>query len=416
MEIYIARQPIYDRNRSVYGYELLYRSGKVKNEAKGNGDKETVEVLINSFYHFDIEELTNNKFVFINFTKTLLLENVPLHFPPHRLVIEILENIPLTNEILKMCKTYKEKGYQIALDDFILDKEHIHLLQLLPFIDLIKIDFPSTPKPMRKKLINIKQKYPIQLVAEKIETKEDYEEAYNEGFDLFQGFFFHKPMIFSKREIPPTFYSRMKLMNEIKKPEPDIRRITNIIETDISLSYNILKMINKHFTRTNKIKSINQAIVLLGLKEIQRWIFIISLRESIEEQDEVAKELLHTSLLRAKFCELFALEILQVKDAGEFFLTGMFSMIDTILQMPMEKVVTELPLQDSITAALLGEMNEHRQILNIIRMIERAEWKKVTEQAEKFGANEEMIFSIYWNAMRWAHTLIEDDIIFHHSD
>ncbi|WAA11086.1 EAL and HDOD domain-containing protein [Fervidibacillus albus] len=411
MEIYIARQPIYDRNRSVYGYELLYRNGKRHNEAIQNGDKQTIDVLVNSFYRFDIEKLTNHKFVFINFTKNLLLENVPLHFPPHQLVIEILENIPITEDILHVCKKFKEKGYRIALDDFTFDNAHMHLEEILPLIDIIKIDFPYTSSSDRRKMMNIKQRYPIQMVAEKIETEAEFKQAYNEGFDLFQGFFFHKPMIFSKREIPTGFYSRIKLMDEIKKPEPDINRITTIIENDLSLSYNILKMINKHFIRKNKIKSIGQAIVLLGLKEIQRWIFIISLQESIGEKDEVTKELLHTSLLRAKFNEFFAKDVLHVKDFGEYFLTGMFSMIDTILHIPMANVVTELPLQDSITAALLGEENKHRRVLNIVKAIERADWETVTHSIEQFGIEEVELFSIYLKAMKWAQAFLEEDLV-----
>lgn len=410
MEIFIARQPIYDRNQSVYGYELLYRNGNIHNSADKNGDRETLDVLVNSFFNFDIEELTYRKFCFINFTEKLLISGIPANFPPQQLVIEVLETISPSDEVVKACKNYKRLGYTIALDDFVLDEEHKHLLQLLPFIDIIKIDYPSTPAQAREKILRIKKVYPIKLLAEKVETERDYLEAYKEGFDLFQGYFFNKPMILSKREIPASFFSRMALINEIKRPEPDIFRITTIIENDLSLSYNILRMINKHFARKNKIQSIGQAIVLLGLKEIQRWIFILSLRESAEEQDEITKEVLHTSLVRAKFCEFFAKDTLKEEKGDPFFLTGMFSLIDTILHVPMEKIVADLPLQECVTEALLGRSNKQRNVLEIIIAIERADWDRISAFSSDFKIEENQIFSTYMKALRWANELVSEEL------
>ncbi|WP_062356525.1 EAL and HDOD domain-containing protein [Bacillus kwashiorkori] len=405
MKVFIARQPIYDRNRNVFGYELLYRNNQMNNSAIINNELATADVLVNSFLNFGIEELTNNKLAFVNFTERLLLDHVPENFPPKDLVIEILETVKPTEQIMEACSYYKELGYQIALDDFIFDERNPDCLKLLPFANFIKVDFRSTTRQTRKKIAQLKKFFPVQLLAEKVETVEEFNEAYQSNFDLFQGYFFTKPIILTKNEIPILFHSYIGLMQELENPEPNIEVLTKIIENDLSLSYKLLKAINKNFYKWNEIKSVKQAIVLLGLKEIKNWIYIISIRESSKERNDQRNEVLTTSIIRGKFCEFFAKTVLRVNDPSAYFLTGMFSLIDTVLHMSMTNILQNLPLEKEIKLALLGKHNDYKEVLDLILFIEKAQWTEVTRYIRDYKLKEEQLTDIYMNAVKWANQL-----------
>ncbi|NCU16430.1 EAL and HDOD domain-containing protein [Pallidibacillus pasinlerensis] len=406
MEVFIARQPIYDRRNKIIGYELLFRNNQINNKAMLNNDSATAEVLINSFVNFDFKELTNNTYGFINFTEKFLLEGVPEAFSPTQIVIELLEDIKPTDAILRACKYYKNKGYKIALDDFQMDLSKRETIKIMTFIDIIKVDFQNTDLKTLKQILKLKNFFPIKLLAEKIETYEEYQQCYKEGFDYFQGYYFQKPVILSTQEIPISFFSYMQIIKEMNKPEPEIKLLTEIIEKDLSLSHQLLKLINRNYKKEFEIQSIQQAIVRLGLVEFQRWIYILSLRE-LKKIDELTNELIQNSLVRGKFCELFAKSLFQRENSNSYFLLGMFSQIDGILNRPMEEILKELPLQKEITAALLGNDNHFREVLNIIIAIEHADWDNLNELEQKFEIENENIFSIYMEAIRWAKSFTE---------
>lgn len=281
MKVFVARQPIFNRKEQVVAYELLYRTNEVNNYSAKNGDEATTDVMINSFFNIGMDRLTEGRKCFINFTYGLLKSDFLTYFDPNKLVIEILEDIPITKELIARCKQLKGLGYTIALDDFSISRsaEEKLLPVLFQSIDILKVDFLQTTQADRKRIVDLYQKYNIKFLAEKVESRKDYHQAMTDGFQLFQGYFFSEPQVVLGQDPSLHFHSYYQLLNELIKEQPSIHRVTHYIERDLSLSYQLLKLMNSPgFYRKNKITSIMHAIVMLGFTEIRRWIYILSFK------------------------------------------------------------------------------------------------------------------------------------------
>ncbi|MDA1476253.1 EAL and HDOD domain-containing protein [Bacillus changyiensis] len=405
MRVFVARQPIFNQKEQVIAYELLYR-GSEKNFFSGiDGDKATTEVMFNSFFNIGIDRLTEGKKYYVNFTEGLLKAGLPTYFDPERLVVEILEDVPITPELIEQCKQLKSLGYTIALDDFCLNHRGNQELfyQLLESIDVLKVDFFKTSPQERQSIIQSCKAYRLKFLAEKVETRQEYEQAVADGFHLFQGYFFSEPVVIAGHEITYHFHAYYDLLHELGEEQPDIASITNIIERDLSLSYQLLKLINSPVNRPiQKIKSIRQAIVLLGFKEIKRWIFILSFKDLTRKQDSSKNELVKISLIRAKLCELLAKKTNR-SEPSSYMLTGMFSFIDTLLHKELKEVISELPLSDEVGLALLGEENDYRKILKLAKLIERNEWE---DNVQTEGITKEEAYQCYLEAINWCQILL----------
>ncbi|HZG71253.1 MAG TPA: HDOD domain-containing protein [Chondromyces sp.] len=269
MPVHVARQPICNRKEEVIAYELLYRHRLEDNHSLfTNGDQATANVLLTSFLNIGIDRLSEGKSLFINFTENLLLKEVPLLLPKEEVVIEILEDTKATQDIIDVCQNLKKKGYKIALDDFFLTKYNQEFIQ---FADIIKVDFlHSTPRERAQ----LKKSLPfphIYWLAEKIETRAQFEEAKKAGFHFFQGFFFSKPILLTGNSIPTFSTNYFAILNELDLPVPNIKKISSLIEKDLSLSYQLLKLLNKpSFLKRKTINTIPQAIRLMGLTELKK--------------------------------------------------------------------------------------------------------------------------------------------------
>jgi c-di-GMP-related signal transduction protein len=407
VEVFVARQPIFTKKREVFGYELLYRNNIVNNFAEINGDEATAEVMINSFLNIGIEEISNGKPCFLNFTEKLLQLKLPTFFNPQEIIVEILETVEPSLELLKICHELKELGYQIALDDFVLDENNPILLSLFRFVDIIKVDFLNTTLKTREKIEKLAKIFKIQLLAEKIETRQEFEQAALKGYHYFQGYFFEKPAIVSSKDIPTYFHSYFEIINALSGLEPRIDVIAKWIEQDISLSYKLLKLINSPAFRTKqRIKSIQQAIVMLGLKEIQKWIYVLAIRDLSVNKQDISNELITISLTRAKMCELLVKEKKESSNSP-YFLTGMFSLMDSLLNTSMETVLNTLPLHEDICDALTGKQNHLSDMLDLAIAVEKGNWDEVSKICNKFGIIENIVFSQYYQSLAWSTNLMK---------
>ena len=268
MDAYLARQPIFDKYQNVFGYEILYRDSNTNCYLSDDPDKASCNVMLNSFNLIGIENLTAGKKAFINFTENLLEKEVATLFSRENLVIEILETVKPSKEIVDSCKELKKQGYTLALDDFIFQKEYIPLIEIA---DIIKIDFLATPKDELKSLTMGLKPYNTMLLAEKIETYKDFENAKEWGYSLFQGYFFSKPIILSIQDIPPLKINYLQLLQKINEDAFNFNEIAEIISRDISLSYKLLRLVNSvAFGLRNKIKSVKHALVIMGTKEVKK--------------------------------------------------------------------------------------------------------------------------------------------------
>ncbi|MDF2557143.1 MAG: metal dependent hydrolase [Bacillales bacterium] len=408
IEVYVARQPIFTKSKEIYAYELLYRENQINRFSEMNGELATTDVIINSFINIGINDLSNFKPCFINFTEKLLKLRIPFYFKQNEIVVEILETVEINQELLEICKELKNNGYKIALDDFVLNKENPCIFPLLEIADIIKVDFRATTAKTRHSIEEISQKYNFKLLAEKIETKEEYEIALNNGYEYFQGYYFSTPDILSSRDVPDHFQNCLVIINFISKNEPNLDAITQLIEQDLSISYKLLKLINSPAYRSaSKINSIRQAIVRLGLNELQKWLYILSIRGGIVDKNEWTIEVYKNSLIRAKVCESISLQLNKGNESSAYFLTGLFSLMDTLLGMNMEAILKLVPLQEMICDALKGVSNHMKEILDLTISIERGFWGDVSLSSKKLNIKEETAVVSYYDAIQWVNEIIK---------
>lgn len=411
MDIYVARQPIFDINDKTVAYELLYRSSTVNNYQHTNGDQATTDVIVNSFLNIGIKELSNGKPCFINFTEKLLKLGVPSYFNPLSIVVEILETVELNEEILNICKELKAHGYTIALDDFFVSQWNDLTIQLLNYIDIIKIDFRSTSRSDRQEMIRFIKNRNIQFLAEKVETIEEYLQAKEDGFVYFQGFYFSKPVILNSYDIPSYYHSYFQILKEIECPEPDLEKIKDVIEKDISLSYKLLRLINNPvFRPRNEVSSIKQAIILLGLNEIKKWIYVLAIRgvEKWTDGGSKEREIIELSLKRGKLGELIGKKVGREVLASKYFLLGMFSLMDSLLHHPMDTLLEDLPLSNELKDALSGEKNDESAMLQFLKDIEHAFLENQELMFNPTSMPKEELFRLYAEASDWATKVLND--------
>lgn len=304
--MFIARQPIFKRNLDVYGYELLYRSGIQSDHFDGVSPQYATATVIGGLFESGMDQIVEEKYAFINFDEDFILSSSLELIPSDTLIIEVLENIKIDQNLIERLKDLKNKGYKIALDDFV---EEYKSYPLIPIADIIKFDLIETPLETIEKDISLAISQKKVLLAEKIETKEEFLKAKEMGFHLFQGYFFSKPSIVGKsykRSTSKIQYSRILL--ELKKEEPSYQVLAEIIEKDVNLAYRLIR-ISSLRTEDELIYSVKRALTYMGMREIERWINILMLQDLGQSKPN---ELIKMSLIRSRFAETIAIGIYRV--------------------------------------------------------------------------------------------------------
>ncbi|TDJ03705.1 MAG: HDOD domain-containing protein [Caldithrix sp.] len=398
MEVFVARQPIFDRKQKVFAYELLFRSGFEQNFFdNSDGDASSKQVLTNSFLSIGMDTMTNGKKAFVNFTRKLLLDQVASIFPKDLMVVEILEDIEPDDEMVSACKKLKDLGYLLVLDDFVFAPGYENLINL---VDIIKVDFIQTQGTERGTVIHDVGASRIEYLAEKVETQEDFEQAVDLGYSYFQGYYFSKPQIIAGHDVPAHKLNYLQILNEINQPEVDFDELEKVFKQDLSLSYKLLNYMNSvHFGFKNKIRSIKHALSLLGIDESKKWLSLFALQIIGKDKSE---ELLSMSLIRANSCEMIAPLIGCKNRASELFLMGLFSMIDALLDQPLEGILAKLPLADDIKKALLGEKNQMREVFELVVNYEKGDWVNFSEYAARLSVKETELIDIFQMALEKA--------------
>lgn len=402
MDIFLARQPIFDLKQAVFAYELLYRSGTQNVYTGVNGDRASTEVISNSIMLFGLENLTRGKKAFINFTRKMLDDEVATLLPRESIVVEILEDVEPDEQMLSACKKLKELGYLLALDDFSYDSRFDAFFDL---VDFIKVDFLLTKPAEREVLVRrIGEKAGsknIKFLAEKIETMDDFYYALKTGYTYFQGFFFSQPNIIAGKDIASFKHTYLQLIKEISKPDLNFDQIEDIIKRDVALSYKLLRFINSAlFSFRSEISSIKQALVLLGQKEILKWVSLIAIKSICSDKPD---ELFRLAVVRGKFCELIAPLIGLQNRSSDFFLMGMFSLIDAFLDQPLAGILSQLPMPRDIKKALLGKESQLKNVCQLAIAYEKGNWTRTTRLAKKLHLTEQQIIDVYFKSLSFAH-------------
>lgn len=402
-DVFLARQPIFDMKQNVYGYEILFRNGRVGYFDGVDGDMASSHVIINTFQSFGIENLTNKKPAFVNFTDNLINEGVATLFPKDVLVVEVLETVVVDEDIIENCRLLKEKGYIIALDDFIYDEERLALIELA---DIIKIDFMKSSIGEIKYTISKLKSMGLIWLAEKVETREEFEEAKKLGFSLFQGFFFSKPETLTTSSLQPIKLNYIGLINKFNDDEIDFEEIAEIVSRDISMTYSILKLINSPaFDLRRIIKSVREAVVILGEREIRKWLILLALNGLGSDKPD---EIVRLSLIRAKFGETIAAKTLRYEDRKEdLFLAGLFSLLDVILEKSLEDILKEIKISQDIKNCLLGRGSDLDYILKLIFEYEKANWEGVKIYSNLLKIDNQDVMDAYIQTLLWYDKFME---------
>lgn len=398
MYFYAARQPILDQDKKLYAYELLFRDSINNVFPDIDADEATTKMIEASNFNVGLSEFTGSKPAFINFTLETLSQGYSETLSPDEVVIEILETVKPGKKLLSICENLFHKGYTIALDDYIHQSVWQHFY---PFIKIIKIDWQDTSIETIKEVKSAIAAFPhIKLLAEKVETYEEYNLALELGFELFQGFFFAKPEMVKTKNLSPSQMAMAELLYETSKPDLDLEGITAVFERDVTLSYKLLRYANSPiFRRRNEISTIKQALVTLGSAELKRF---LGLMFATNVNPEKPSELINAAMTRAKFCELVSDDINARTDSSIAFLTGLLSLIDAIVDEDLETILAKLPLAQEIKDTLLTGKGVIAAILKLIGFIENAQWDKTSLVIEKLGLEKSDVVQHYHEAISWA--------------
>ncbi len=405
-EIFVARQPIFDRSRRVQGYELLFRRDRENVARITDGRSATGHVLSAGYLDIGIQQLTAGMPAYINFGRDLLLDGTPQMMPPEQVVIEILEDVIPDDEVLESVRSLKNLGYRFALDDF---TGSMILAPFLPMVDIVKVDLLGLNQHRMAEIVRTVQANhgpPPILLAEKVETHSQLADARLQGFDLFQGYFFSMPEVLRSTRISESKLAYLKLMQTFQDPSVNYNRMEEIVKSDVALTTKLLKYINAAaYPWAGRVKSVKHALVLLGENNIRRWVSLVALAEMARNKPY---ELAVTSSCRGRFCELTGEEVDRDHTELDHFLLGALSMLDAMLDVPMETAVQPLPISSELKSALCGERNSLRILLDLTTCYERGDWHQLAPLCRQANINESALPALYREALAWSDRVLRN--------
>jgi c-di-GMP-related signal transduction protein len=397
---FLARQPIFNSERVVYGYELLYRSGAGNYYDAPSVDMASASTADNLLL-FGIDRLTPSCRSFINCTRDFLVRDFATMLPKDRVVLEMLETIEIDDEVLAACRRLKQFGYLLALDDFLDRPEWQPMVALA---DFIKVDLLATSADDQLRLVQTYAPMKIRLLAEKVETYDDFHRTRQWGYTYFQGFFFSRPEMLSRRDIPANKLNYLLVLQAVNREQMDIEDISHRIKAEASLSFRLLRYLNSPaFPLIVEVHSIPHALSLLGERGVRKWVSMIAVACMAEGKPA---ELVALPLTRARFCELLGIRSGKPESASNLFLLGLLSAMDAILDMPMSDVLREISIGEDIRNALLGKSNGLRKILDLVMNYERGNWDEISREARGLGFADEVIIERYLDSVDWAQQVL----------
>jgi EAL and modified HD-GYP domain-containing signal transduction protein len=386
-EVYVARQPIFNAALEVAGYELLFRGGADPEALVVNAEGATATVVLNSFTEIGLERIVGASTAWINVSRDFVLSGLAHTVPPDVAVLEILEDQVIDGGFVEALQGLKDQGYRLALDDFAYSPSAD---PLLPLVDVVKLDYVALGPDGMARHVEQLRPYGVTLLAEKLETREDYAYCAELGCDLFQGFFFCKPELVRNRGIAANRLSLLQTVSALQDPTVDLTALEQLVSRDVALSFRLLRYINSAFFGLRmEVRSIGQALALLGLERLRHWT-TLSLLASI---DDKPPELTVTALVRARFCEQAGARL---GSPGQLFTLGLFSVIDALMDAPIADVIASIPFPAEMRAALIDHAGEQGQLLECVGALEAADFDRAQSIVPSAG-------ELYLESMVWAN-------------
>jgi c-di-GMP-related signal transduction protein len=389
---YVARQPIFDRDEKVFGYELLFRDG-LANAFSGDTDEASRATLDRSLL-MGLDVLCDGRRAFVNCTKDTLIKGLVTLLPSASTVVEILEDVPADPDVMAACQSLKADGYLIALDDFVANDPREALAEIA---DIIKVELPLTTDEERTEMV--RRYVPrCRLLAEKIETQADFLRTREQGFVYFQGYFFRRPEMLNTRDMPANRLNYLRMLQEVSHPELDVMGLERLIKSEASVCYRLLRYLNSPmFGLKSEVHSVRHALSMLGEREMRRWVRLVA---AVGAGQDKPSDLLLSALVRGRFGELLATRV--PHGESDLFLLGLLSLIDAMLEMPMAEVLEKIPLDHETKAVLLGQPSPLRPVYQLMLAHESGEWEAASQLGKGLHLEPEAVAGYYWQAQQWA--------------
>lgn len=393
---YVARQPIFDRQERVYGYELLFRDG-LENAFHGDVEEASRATLDRSLL-MGLDVLCDGRRAFVNCTRDTLLKGLVALLPTKMTVVEILESVPADTEVLAACRSLKDEGYAIALDDYVGDSRRDALAEIA---DIIKVEMRLTTPAERKCLLKRFGPRCCRMLAEKVETHAEFVEARDQGFDYFQGYFFRRPEVLCARDVPANRLHYLRMLQEVSKPELDIDELETLVKAEASICYRLLRYLNSTvFAFHNEIHSVRHALAILGERDLRRWVRLVA---TVGAGQDKTSDLVLSALVRGRFGELLAPSV--PHGSSDLFLMGLLSLIDAMLEMPMKQVLDRISVDQATRDVLLGQPSGLQPVFALMLAEESGQWELAEKVAASLRLDSELVAGKYWEAQQWAREL-----------
>lgn len=399
-EVFLGRQPILRANLEVHGYELLFRASETRTFDGTPGGAATAQVLLNTLTTMGLESVVGDRLAFVNLTRGFVLGQYPLPVPPARVVLEILEDIDVDASVLQGLDRLIAEGFQIALDDFVDFDETLR--PLLERADLVKVECLNRESQEIERVVRELKPFKVELLAEKIETREQFEHCRSLGFDYFQGYFFAKPDLVKGHAVGAGRMSLLRVVAELQDPACDLERIEEIVRQDVGLSYRILRCVNSVACGIPRaVDSLREAIMYLGTATVRSLVCLLLMSRF----DDKPRELVRTAMVRGKMCELLAAGLEGKREPRHrFFTVGLLSVLDALMDVAMADVVHEMPLTEDLRLALLDHRGEMGNLLEVTIAFEKADWSAL----EALGLPPSQIQDAWFAAIEWTSRLERD--------
>ena len=394
LHAYVGRQAVFDRTMKVVGYELLYRNSEENRARFDDPDQATAATMLNAFVELGLEKLVGGLPVYVNLPESFLLGRYPIPMPPDRTIIEVLEDVPVTPELIDAVRTLKSHGYKIALDDFVLSDVTRPLVE---HADIVKIDVLGLPRDEVEEQYDELRPDCKVLLAEKISTHDEMAFLHHLGFDMFQGHFLELPIVTRGRRLPHNRVALMHLLAKLYDPKVDLRAVEQMMSAEVGLTIRMLKLASSAaMSRGAPIGTIGQAIARLGTQQVAALVMVIMLAGFDDKPFELARH----ALVRARMCEALARTTAQPPD--QLFTAGLLSLLDAILDQPLPDILKQIPLTPLITDALLGNRGSAGKIVDAARAQDRGDFDRVAAT----GISSQAIFVAWYEAVRWTEDLL----------
>jgi len=402
--IYVARQPIFELGRGLYGYELLYRRDISIDHADGDDSHMSAEVIANALLGVGLHNISGGRVAFVNFSRGQLLNRSWELFEPDNVVIELLERVECNDETLSACREMASAGYKIALDDFVVDE------RMRPFVELasiVKIDCLNRPLADLRSVADHLRSSGVRLLAERVETATVRDMCTDLGYELFQGYLFSRPETLTKRDVSASHMAVLQLLNLLQNPDTTDSALEAAFQSDVALCYKLLRIVNAAAVGGRSITSIPHAVRLVGREMLHRWLAVL-LVSSLGARGDVSHELALTAITRARMCELVTAASVERRHADSAFIVGLLSLLDVLLEVPMPTILARLQLSDDVKEALLERHGPLGTPLQLVEAYEKANWDAAKGLAHDNAVPDDMVPGLYLDALHWASEQVAD--------